>query len=148
MSKVCPFCPNANRHERTLYETNLITAFFSNPRLMRGHLIVAPKRHVERLHELTPAERHDLIDVATKLQEIILAHLAQGCDLRIHYRPFQKEDGLKVNHLHAHLQPRELFDDLYHRSQKFETAIYKPLTESERTRLETLFRDIVLSNDE
>ena len=113
----------------------------SDPRLVRGHLLIVPIRHVERLAELTLTERRELIETATIFQEKLLTSLARGCDLRIHYRPFQKEDGIKVDHLHVHLQPRELVDDLYQVSQKHERALYRPLTESERQRLQTILGD-------
>lgn len=144
MSKTCPFCQEVKRDGRALYQSGHTIAFLSNPRLMRGHLLIVPKRHVARLAELTPEERHELIETATLFEERILEQLAQGCDLRIHYRPFQKEDGIHLNHLHAHLEPRELFDDLYQKSQKAETALYKPLSEREQQRLTQLFSDIVV----
>ncbi|MEK7460738.1 MAG: HIT domain-containing protein [Patescibacteria group bacterium] len=146
MSKECVFCSQTRQSQRTVLKTSLVTAFLSNPRLMRGHLLIVPNRHVERLDQLSPEERHALIDTAASLQSIICNQLAQGCDFRIHFRPFQKEDGIKVNHLHAHLQPRELFDDLYQQSQKFETSIYKPLSDHERNRLINLFIEFLAAN--
>lgn len=142
MAKMCPFC-NLVASRELIFTGISTVAFLSNPRLMRGHVLLAPKRHVERLSELTDEERHELIDIAARVETIILDQLAKGCDLRLHYRPFQKEDGIKVNHLHLHVQPRELFDDLYQKSQKFETALYRPLPLAEQHRFEKLFRDIL-----
>ena len=147
MTRKCPFCLLEHASERPLFETQLCPVVLFHPRLMRGHLLIIPIRHVERLAELTIAERADLIETATHFQEKILAFLAKGCDLAIHYRPFQKEDGLKINHLHMHLQPRELFDDLYQKSQKYETDLFKPLSLMEHTRLKKLLGDSKLADN-
>ena len=104
---------------------------FSNPRLMPGHLLVVPKRHVERLKELTSIEQQELFDTVIEFQQQILDKIASGCDVRINYRPFQKEDKLKVHHLHVHLQPRALFDELYEKSQIFEKDVFKEIPKVE-----------------
>ena len=44
---------------------------FSNPRLMEGHLLVIPKRHVEKLSELNEEERKELFDTVIEYQEKI-----------------------------------------------------------------------------
>lgn len=57
---------------------------------------------------------------------------AFGCDIRQNYRPFQKESNLKVNHLHFHVIPRELEDELYQKSMIYEKEVFKPLTDEIR----------------
>jgi len=70
---------------------------------MPGHLLVIPKRHLEKLSELSKQEREELIDLIIEFTEKILNGLARGCDIRQNYRPFQTENNLKVDHLHIHL---------------------------------------------
>jgi len=125
----CPFCDV--KKERIIYNSQYTFVMLSNPRLMPGHLLVIPKRHVERIAELGVRERKELFDIAVKFQEKIIAHVASGCDMRQHYRPFQKQDDLKINHLHIHLQPREFEDELYAKSQLHEKNIFKKITEQE-----------------
>jgi len=98
---------------------------------MPGHLLVVPRRHVEKLFQLTSTEMNDLWELVMKYQEKILQKIASGCDIKINYRPFQKQSRLKVHHLHIHLQPRELFDELYQKSQIYETDLFRDLTEEE-----------------
>lgn len=111
---------------------------FSNPRLMEGHLLVISKRHVERISELNEEERKEMFNMVVDLQEKIIKNVALGCDIRQHYRPFQGESRLKVDHLHIHLQPRRFEDDVYRQCQIFEKDIFKPLTEEEVNRITKL----------
>jgi diadenosine tetraphosphate (Ap4A) HIT family hydrolase len=99
---------------------------------MPGHLLVIPKRHVLSLSELIDAERKELLDVTIEYQEKILKHVASGCDIKQHNRPFLPENDLKVDHVHIHLQPREFEDELYLKAHIHDREIFKPLEESER----------------
>lgn len=103
----------------------------SNPKLMPGHLLVIPKRHVEKLSELKQEEKKELIALVIKYQELVLAKMAAGCDIRQNHRPFIKEGHIKVNHLHIHLLPRKLDDELHKKSMIYEKEIFKDLTPEE-----------------
>ncbi|HRZ30337.1 MAG TPA: HIT family protein [Candidatus Paceibacterota bacterium] len=121
----CPFCRILeSKKERVIEEGKLVFVIFSNPRLMKGHLLVIPKRHVEKPSCLNAQERKELFDTLLSYQDKILSQFSSGCDIRQNCRPFQKQSDLKVNHVHFHLQPRELFDELYEKVQKFETNIF------------------------
>ena len=138
----CPFCNINLEKTRILKDGNFTRVIFSNPRLMPGHLLVVPKRHVEKISDLDEKERKELFEMIVEFQEKILSRIAPGCDIRQHYRPFQKQDNLKINHLHIHLQPRENFDELYEKSQIFEKDVFKDLQSEE---LEKMFK-IFLEN--
>lgn len=128
---ICPFCEIDKEKTRIIYKGKHCLVILSNPRLMPGHLLVVPKRHVEKLSELKEVERKELFELTIKFQEEILKKIANGCDIRQNYRPFQKQTNLKIHHLHIHLQPREFKDELYSVSQTYETDLFKPLNESE-----------------
>lgn len=127
----CPFC-SLEKEKRVLASKKYTYVILSNPRLMPSHLLVLPKRHVEKLSELNEEERKELFDLVIEYQEKILAKHATGCDIRQHYRPFLKQSKLKVNHMHIHLQPREYEDELYKNCQIHETALFKELTKEEK----------------
>lgn len=112
-----------------LEEKKHVFTVLSNPRLMPGHTLVIPKRHVERLSDLSKDERGELFDTAIEYQNKILEKVASGCDINQHHRPFLSQSKLKVNHLHIHLRPREFKDTLYETSQKFE--VFEDLTREE-----------------
>ena len=137
----CPFCNIDLEKTRILKDKKFVRVIFSNPRLMPGHLLIVPKRHVEKLSELNGEEQKELFETIIEFQEKILSKIASGCDIKINYRPFQEQDNLKVNHLHVHLHPRELFDELYEKSQIFEKDIFKDLTPEELDKMLKIFSD-------
>jgi len=136
----CPFCNIDKEGTRIIKEGKYNYVYFSNPRLMDGHLLVIPKRHIERLSELSKDEKEELFDLVIEYQEKILENIAKGCDIRQNYRPFQKQDDLKLDHLHIHLQPREFKDELYQKSQIFEKDIFRKLTQEEINKISKLLK--------
>ncbi len=134
MTGNCVFCKSIEPKSRVLYETENTFSILSNPALVKGHVLVIPKKHVEKISELNEEERGDLFEQAIKMQELLLKKYG-GCDIRQNFRPFQKQDELKVNHLHIHLQPREFEDELYWKCQIYEKEIFKNLNEEELEKL-------------
>lgn len=128
----CPFCELSNK-TRTIAENKFARVIFSNPRLTEGHLLVTPKRHVEQPWTLEPNEREDIFELIDKYQKILAEQVGTGCDVRQNYRPFIDQGQLKVNHLHYHLIPRTLEDEIYLKTQIFERDIFKDLSAEEIT---------------
>lgn len=137
----CPFCNINSEKTRILEDKKFVRVIFSNPRLMPGHLLAVPKRHVEKLSELNEEEKKELFETIIEFQEKILSKVASGCDIRQNYRPFQKQDRLKVNHLHFHLHPRELFDELYEKCQVFEKNVFKDSSPEELDKMLKIFSE-------
>lgn len=136
----CPFCDILTKNtERIIRESKNTFVVLSNPRLVPGHLLVIPKRHVEKFSELTEAERGELFDEAVKLEEVILEKFASGCDMSQHFRPFIKQDRLKINHLHIHLRPREFKDELYQKVMKYEADVFTDLMQDEFEKYKNIF---------
>ena len=129
----CPFChiPQQEKH-RMLYEGDKVVAILSNPRLMPGHTLVIPKRHVEKLSELTSKELPELMNTVIKFEEQVLDNIAPGCDISQHYRPFIAQNANKVDHLHVHLHPRWNEDELYEKAQINHNEIFTELKDKER----------------
>ncbi len=137
----CPFCNIKKEKTKVVNEGKYTRVVLSNPRLVPGHLLVVPKRHVEKISELNKEERNELFDKTIESQEKVLFKFANGCDIRQNYRPFQKQDDVKVNHLHIHIQPRELKDELYKKCQIFEKQLlFKPLSEEEKEKFYKLLK--------
>ena len=134
----CAFCEIDKEKTRIIKQGKYCYVCFSNPRLMPGHLLVISKRHVEKMSELNKEEREELINFVIEFQEKILNSVAEGCDIKQNYRSFQGQDGLKLDHLHVHLLPREFEDELYKKSQIFEKDIFKPLTKEEINKISKL----------
>lgn len=126
----CRFCNLEEKERLILDKTNHSIVIFSNPALVKCHLLVVPKRHIGKLSELTPEERKDLFNLTIKWQEKLFEKF-WGCDIIQNGRPLQKEDQYKVWHLHIHLRPREFQDELYKKSQIYEKEIFRDLTNEE-----------------
>ncbi|PIQ69941.1 hypothetical protein COS55_00985 [Candidatus Shapirobacteria bacterium CG03_land_8_20_14_0_80_40_19] len=136
----CPFCNIDKEKNRIIKEGKYVYVVLSNPRLVDGHLLIVPKRHIEKPSELKEEEKKELLDTAIEFQEKILSKFSSGCDIRQNCRPFQKQSQLKVNHVHFHLLPREFKDELYQKCQIFETEIFRMLTEEEKEKFAKLFK--------
>jgi diadenosine tetraphosphate (Ap4A) HIT family hydrolase len=126
----CPFCQNDQK--LIIEESKLVKVIFSNPRLTRGHLLVIPKRHIETIWELKDQEIKETFHFLQIFQKKIVEKIGTGCDTRQNYRPFLKQSKLKVNHLHFHLIPRTLNDEIFQKVQKHQVEIFKDLTNRER----------------
>ncbi len=137
MTQYCPFCTSARAEDRVLKEGKYAYVIFSNPRLMPGHLLVIPKRHVEgRLRELSQEERDEIFDFLIEFQVKILEKLARGCDVRQNYKPYVENNRTHVDHMHFHLLPRGLDDELH--GAENHKPLYRDLPEEEKTRLTSL----------
>ncbi len=135
----CPFCEIDSKKSRVIAEKSSCYIMLSNPRLMPGHLLVIPRRHVLKPSELDAHERKEIFDTVIAYQEKIITKYAPGCDIRQNYRPFLKESDVKVDHVHFHLMPREMKDDMYFKSQLPLNELFSPLTEAERQKFEEIY---------
>ncbi len=129
---VCVFCDivGSKKNREIIFETENTLTILSNLSLVKGHCLIMPKRHVEKISELNEKESEEIFSELVKVQDILLKKFF-GCDIRQNFRPFQKQDKLKVNHLHFHLQPREFFDTLYEKCQIYEKEIFRDLSQEE-----------------
>ena len=122
----CVFCDVNDK--RIVRESENTITILSNPYLMKGHSLVIPRLHVERLSELPQKVRYELFDETINVQGLLMQRLqAPGCDLRQNYRPFLPNSKFKVGHLHFHVIPRFLGDELYQKSMIHETEIFTDL---------------------
>lgn len=136
----CPFCQIDTQKTRIVRESGKAVVFLSNPRLVLGHTLVIPKRHVEKPWELTSDELHDIFENIWWAESKLLASgLATGCDIRQNYRPFLPQSREKKDHIHFHVLPRTLNDNLYQASMRFEHDIFTDLPDNERQEIINLY---------
>ena len=125
----CPFC---GLSERILKQNEHAQVILSNPRKVPGHVLVVPRRHIEKPWELTDIELSDIFDLIFYVeQKVIAAGLGDGCDVRQNYRPFMRQNRLKVNHVHFHVIPRAFEDYIYQISEKYDTELFAELDPAE-----------------
>lgn len=133
----CPFC---NAKDRVLKQNGYAQLILSNPRKVPGHMLVLPKRHVEKPWELTPQEVLDVYELIAFAQQRVLGKLGEGADIRQNYRPFKKEDELKKNHVLFHVVPRSRDDYIYTTAEKFERDLFAELDDLERDEVAKLLQ--------
>jgi len=135
----CPFCI-INKEKTKILKSNKNTfVALSNPRIVPGHILVIPKRHIEKLSESTEEEKNEIVNTVIEFQEKIISNISPGCDIRINYHPFQKQGRLKVDHLHIHLIPRSLHDELFRKVQIKEKILFTTMDKQEIEKSAHLF---------
>ena len=135
----CPFC-NIYKEDRTIKETKNVYVILSNPRLVAGHTLVIPKRHVTIISQLTKEEQSEIFTLLVEFQAKILEKLSSGCDIRQNFKPYVKNSQTHVDHVHFHLLPRDFQDELQEKAEKFKDPLYKDLSEEEEERIIKLFK--------
>lgn len=104
----CIFCRIVSGEvpARKVSENDNAMSFLDAFPLTRGHLIVIPKKHHERLQDMTSSEVSDVFGLAAKLVSRTDA-LSGSTLLAVHNGPHA---GQEVPHVHIHLVPRYLGD--------------------------------------
>lgn len=133
----CPFCNLGKRG--VMYTGKEVFVLMSNPRLVKGHLLIVPKRHVEKLSELNASERTEMLDTVIVFQEKLMK-IFEGCDIRQHCRPFLPEGRTKVDHVHFHVLPRNNKDELYQVVQIHQNKLWKDLSDGEIQEVQELLK--------
>jgi len=116
----CPFC---NLNDRVLKENKQAILFLSNPKKTEGHLLVAPKRHIEKPWLLKNDELLSIYELIHLVEKRLIGKIGDGFDIRQNYRPFMKPSRVKVDHVHYHVIPRTNEDRIYQISEKHDYEV-------------------------
>lgn len=104
----CIFCKIASGKmpAKKLYETGRSLAFLDAFPLARGHTLVIPKDHYEKVQHMSEPDSRDLFEavrvMASKLESISASSL-----IAVHNG---KESGQEIPHVHVHIIPRNSSD--------------------------------------
>ena len=103
----CPF-DQGDAIERSFFESSSTRVLANIAPIVHGHCLVVPKRHVERLEDLTEIEVVDLFEPARRVSDTLLSGLgASGVNWAL-------QDGVdagqSVPHFHLHIIPRRSGD--------------------------------------
>jgi diadenosine tetraphosphate (Ap4A) HIT family hydrolase len=135
----CPFCQLDSTDDRVIQTGGLTYTILSDPRLLAGHTLVIPRRHIVKPWELRPPELLAIFQEIDRLRQRLLT-VAEGVDVRQNYRPFLAPSKLKVDHVHFHVLPRTNKDVLYQKSMRYETELFDDLPAAERQQFRALLR--------
>jgi len=99
----CPFCNEKIINFQKYYEDEKIVGLYNYRPLVKGHCLIVPKRHIQRLDELNKIEINQIFDLINK------THVAMENIYGIkNYMILQKNGksvGQTVNHVHFHYIP-------------------------------------------
>ena len=99
----CPFCLPARERVRFALAPGAVALVNLKP-IVRGHSLVVPARHIERLVDLSADEVGHLAAFARRVSALLMDETgASGMDWTLQDGP---EAGQTVMHLHIHLIPR------------------------------------------
>ena len=104
----CLFCKivNGTINARKVYETSKSLAFLDAFPLSKGHTLVIPKNHYNKIQEMTESDSRDLFDsvrhIVKKIESISESEL-----IAIHNG---KQSGQEIPHVHVHVIPRKSLD--------------------------------------
>lgn len=134
--ETCPFCGIEDREGRIINSNELMLSFLSNPRLVEGHGLVVPRRHVEDPRDLTDEEILAIFAEIKRIEtKMVESGMCTGCDIRQHFRPFLTQGRLKVDHVHFHILPRTFGDKMYSEVLHTEDKLFATLDELEKEKL-------------
>ena len=104
----CIFCKIAKMETpaKIITETKNSVAFLDAFPLARGHTLVIPKRHYEKVQDMTDNDNSDLFN--TVLKVISKVDKVTGSTLLAIHNG--KESGQEIPHVHVHLIPRQSND--------------------------------------
>lgn len=137
-TKDCSFC---NVSKKAVQSNAHALAILSDPRKVPGHLLVIPRRHVEKPWELTADELQAIFALVWETeQKLIASGLGDGVDVRQNYRPFLEQSKLKVDHVHFHVIPRASEDYIYQISEKYDAELFAALDPSEAKEIAKIVR--------
>lgn len=108
----CPFCEKL-KNDKPVRQNDLAQVFLSDPHKVPGHVLVMPKRHIEKPWDMTPEELQACFELINLIEQRFLGKLGEGFDIRQSYWPFMEANDLKAKHLLFHVIPRDEGDYLF-----------------------------------
>lgn len=103
-SACCAFCNPQVVEEQKFYEDDLVIALVTHKPIMPGHVLVIPKRHVERLENLSEAEVVRIYQTIRKVHRAVSQVFGTSSYLILQKNGI--EVGQSVPHVHFHYIPR------------------------------------------
>jgi diadenosine tetraphosphate (Ap4A) HIT family hydrolase len=136
----CAFCNITSEPERVIRVGRYVTSFLSNPRLVKGHALIVPNRHITSVLDLCYEEMEEMGFETERIGELLLASLADGIDTWTKYRPLVPENQIKANHMHLHILPSRKDDAIYSTGVIWNAENFTELTPEERDETIKLLR--------
>ena len=131
----CAFCSDENVRARKVTENNLAWAFPTNTPITPGHMLIATKRHVALMQDLTQDERDSVLELSEKVKRALEKTFATS-GFNVAYNEGEVA-GQNIPHFHMHIVPRKEGDTgiTEYEPRKF---LYRPGSRAESPQEELL----------
>lgn len=106
--QACAFCNEEIVNHQKFYEDDVVVAMLTHKPILPGHVLIIPKRHVERYEELTDDEIVHIHHAIQKVHQIVSKVFGTSSYLLLQKNGV--EVGQTVPHVHFHYIPRETGD--------------------------------------
>ncbi|GEM_PF-226801 len=141
-NEICVYCSTPEIKDRAIFENDLIWAFPTNIPITEGHTLIAPKRCVKRIEDLTQKEKIAIFDVSELIMKALrLSYNAEGFNCVWNQ---EKLAGQSVPHFHLHIIPRKKGDagllGYDPRSMLYRTGDREPTSEEELLKVRDTIR--------
>ena len=101
LSADCPFCNEELLNRQKFYEDDLVIALYTHEPVLPSHFLIIPKRHVERLDNLSDAEMIQIFHTIKQVNQA--AQKVFGTSAYLIHQKNGHEAGQTVPHVHFHL---------------------------------------------
>lgn len=144
----CDFCLPESFQDRIIYEGPLAISFLSDPKLVRGHALVVPRRHV--VPDIDIVRDPEAVAIQEEIERLRSTMLGSSAIRALGVDVFQKtrsqvpqgHNGTKMNHLHQHVLPSRPGDELYDRGIIWgDPSNWQPLGTEERDEMVKALRE-------
>lgn len=109
----CVFCNIINKKlpGYIIYQNEWVTAFLDINPVSKGHVLIVPNKHVEKLHEIENTETANALisSLNTIANQLIKAGLCTDYSIVQSNGKYAEQD---INHIHFHIIPRHKNDDV------------------------------------
>jgi diadenosine tetraphosphate (Ap4A) HIT family hydrolase len=102
-AQACPFCDSAVIERQFLMESDKLVVLLDIAPIVKGHLLIIPKRHVVKAHELTSEEWQELSEIMPRI--VMLFKKALDTDQYIILEKNGPKAYQHIPHVHFHLLP-------------------------------------------
>lgn len=132
----CIFCKiiNGEIPTKIIAETNKSLAFMDAFPLTKGHSLVIPKNHYEKIQDMPAEENADLFETVRKVISKV-DKLTNATLVAVHNG---KESGQEIPHVHVHLIPRSSDD-----SAGPVHSMFKPLPKLSEQETDEIYQKLV-----
>lgn len=100
----CPFCKENILKNQAFYESEHVLGILTHKPAVEGHVLVIPKRHVERLEQLSDVEWSEILKAIRKID--LAEKKLWGNEAYLLLQKNGKAAGQSVSHVHFHYLPR------------------------------------------